>query len=110
MTFYQWLNEWWTGFVVMAGGALFIWLSLALLGEYRSAFMANPFSVMSLDVLLSILAAALLPPWPFSRCLQAHSSWQEGSCYWRRFCFPPSWIYGKQSDWPLGFSRVRFPR
>ena len=55
MTFYQWLNEWWTGFVVMAGGALFIWLSLALLGEYRRAFMANPMSVMSLDVLLSII-------------------------------------------------------
>jgi hypothetical protein len=55
MNFYQWLNEWWTGFVVMAGGALFIWLSLALLGEYRRAFMANPMSVMSLDVLLSII-------------------------------------------------------
>ena len=55
MSFYQWLNEWWTGFVVMAGGALFIWLSLVLLGEYRRAFMANPLSVMSLDVLLSII-------------------------------------------------------
>jgi hypothetical protein len=55
MSFYQWLYEWWTGFVVMAGGALFIWLSLALLGEYRRAFMTNPLSVMSLDVLLSIV-------------------------------------------------------
>ena len=55
MNFYQWLNEWWTGFVVMGGGALFIWLSLTLLGEYRRAFMANPMSVMSLDVLLSII-------------------------------------------------------
>ena len=55
MSFYQWLYEWWTGFVVMAGGAFFIWLSLLLLGEYRRAFMTNPMSVMSLDVLLSIL-------------------------------------------------------
>jgi hypothetical protein len=55
MGFYQWLYEWWTGFVVMAGGALFVWLSLLLLGEYRRAFMASPMSVMSLDVLLSIL-------------------------------------------------------
>ena len=38
MGFYQWLYEWWTGFVVMAGGALFVWLSLLLLGEYRRAF------------------------------------------------------------------------
>jgi hypothetical protein len=61
MGFYQWLYEWWTGFVVMAGGALFIWLSLLLLGEYRRAFMASPMSVMSLDVLLSIglIAGAL---------------------------------------------------
>ena len=55
MTFYQWLYEWWTGFAVMAGGALFVWLSLFLLGEYRRAFLASPMSVMSLDVLLSIL-------------------------------------------------------
>jgi len=55
MTFYQWLNEWWTGLVVMAGGALFIWLSLAFLGEYRKAFMANPFAMMSIDVLWSIV-------------------------------------------------------
>ena len=55
MSFYQWLNEWGIGFAVMAGGALFIWLSLALLGEYRRAFMMNPLSVMSLDVLLSIV-------------------------------------------------------
>jgi hypothetical protein len=55
MNFYQWLYEWWTGFVVMAGGALFIWLSLLLLGEYRRALVASPMSVMSLDVLLSIL-------------------------------------------------------
>lgn len=55
MSFYQWLYEWWTGFAVAAGGAVFIWLSLLLLGEYRRAFMANPMSVMSLDVLLSIL-------------------------------------------------------
>jgi hypothetical protein len=54
MNFYQWLNEWVTGIVVMAGGALFIWLSLALLGEYRKAFMTDPLSIMSLDVLLSI--------------------------------------------------------
>jgi hypothetical protein len=55
MGFYQWLYEWWTAFVVMAGGALFVWLSLLLLGEYRRAFMASPMEVMSLDVLLSIL-------------------------------------------------------
>ena len=55
MSFYQWLYKWWTGLVVMAGGALFIWLSLLLLGEYRRAFLASPVSVMSLDVLLSIL-------------------------------------------------------
>jgi hypothetical protein len=55
MGFYQWLYQWWTAFVVMAGGAAFIWLSLLLLGEYRRAFMANPISVMSLDVMLSIL-------------------------------------------------------
>ena len=55
MTFYQWLYEWWTGFAVMAGGALLIWLSLLLLGEYRKAFFASPMSVMSLDVFLSIL-------------------------------------------------------
>jgi hypothetical protein len=55
MGFYQWLYQWWTAFVVMAGGAAFIWLSLLLLGEYRRAFMANPMSVMSLDVMLSIL-------------------------------------------------------
>ena len=55
MGFYQWLYQWWTAVVVMAGGALFIWLSLLLLGEYRRAFMASPMSVMSLDVLLSIL-------------------------------------------------------
>lgn len=41
--------------MVMAGGALFIWLSLLLLGEYRRALIASPMSVMSLDVLLSIL-------------------------------------------------------
>jgi hypothetical protein len=55
MGFYQWLYEWWSAFVVMAGGAAFIWSSLLLVGEYRKAFMANPMSVMSLDVLLSIL-------------------------------------------------------
>jgi hypothetical protein len=55
MGFYQWLYQWWIAFVVMAGGALFIWLSLLLLGEYRRAFMASPMAVMSLDVLLSIL-------------------------------------------------------
>lgn len=55
MGFYQWLYEWWTGLVVMAGGALFIWLSLLLVGEYRKAFMASPLDVMSLEVLLSIL-------------------------------------------------------
>ena len=59
MSLYQWLYQslyqWWTAFVVMAGGALFTWLSLLLLDEYRRAFMANPMSVMSLDVLLSIL-------------------------------------------------------
>lgn len=55
MSFYEWLYQWWTGFVVMGGGALFIWLSLLLLGEYRRAFMASPMSVMSLDVLLSVL-------------------------------------------------------
>lgn len=55
MTFYQWLYEWWTGLVVMAGGALFISLSLRLLGEYRKAFLSKPMSMMSLDVLLSIL-------------------------------------------------------
>src|SRR5688572_7847728 len=55
MGFYEWLYEWWTGLVVMAGGALFIWLSLLLLGEYRRAFMASPMSVMSLDLILSIL-------------------------------------------------------
>jgi hypothetical protein len=55
MSFYEWLYQWWTGFVVMAGGALFIWLSLVLLGEYRRAFMTSPMSVMSLDVLLSIV-------------------------------------------------------
>jgi hypothetical protein len=55
MGFYQWLYQWWTAVVVMAGGALFIWLSLLLLGEYRRAFMASPMSVMSLDVLLSVL-------------------------------------------------------
>jgi hypothetical protein len=54
MSFYQWLNEWLIGFIVMAGGAVFIWLSLVLLGEYRKAFMMNPLSVMSLDVLLAI--------------------------------------------------------
>jgi len=46
---------WLTPFALMAGGALFVWLSLLLLGEYRKAFMAEPMSVMSLDVLLSIL-------------------------------------------------------
>ena len=55
MSFYQWLNEWGIGLAVMAGGALFIWLSLVLLGEYRRAFMMNPLSVMSLDVLLAIV-------------------------------------------------------
>jgi len=55
MSFYQWLYEWWTGFVVMAGGALFICLSLGLLSEYRRAFMSSPMSVMSMDVLLSII-------------------------------------------------------
>jgi hypothetical protein len=63
MSFYQWLYEWWTGFVVMAGGALFIWLSLLLLGEYRRAFMASPMSVMSLDVLLSILRCGAPGAW-----------------------------------------------
>jgi len=47
MGFYQWLYQWWIAFVVMAGGAVFIWLSLLLLGEYRRAFMASPMSVMS---------------------------------------------------------------
>jgi hypothetical protein len=61
MSFYQWLYEWWTAFVVMAGGALFIWASLLLLGEYRRAFMASPMSVMSLDVLLSILRCGGTP-------------------------------------------------
>jgi hypothetical protein len=63
MGFYHWLYEWWTGFVVMAGGALFIWLSLLLLGEYRRAFMASPMSVMSLDVLLSILRCGTPGAW-----------------------------------------------
>lgn len=55
MSFSQWLYDWWTGFVVMAGGAVFVWLSLSLLREYQRAFMTDPMSVMSLDMLLSIL-------------------------------------------------------
>jgi hypothetical protein len=39
----------------MAGGALFVFVSLLLLEEYRKAFMTDPVSVMSLEVLLSIL-------------------------------------------------------
>jgi hypothetical protein len=49
------LYLWLAPFALMAGGALFVWLSLLLLEEYRKAFMAAPMSVMSLDVLMSIL-------------------------------------------------------
>jgi hypothetical protein len=40
---------------MMALGATFAWLALLLLAEYRKAFMADPMSVMSLEVLLAIL-------------------------------------------------------
>ena len=46
---------WLTPFVLMAGGAVFVWLSLLLLEEYRKAFMTDPMSVMSLEVILTIL-------------------------------------------------------
>ena len=46
---------WLTPFVLMAGGALFVWLSLLLLEEYRKALMTDPMSVMSLEVILTIL-------------------------------------------------------
>jgi hypothetical protein len=49
--FYLWL----TPFALMAGGVLFVWLSLLLLEEYRKAFMTDPMSVMSLEVILTIL-------------------------------------------------------
>ena len=45
---------WLTPFVLMAGGALFAWLSLLLLEEYRKVFMSDPMSLMSLEVLLAI--------------------------------------------------------
>jgi hypothetical protein len=54
-----WVNSdayfWLTPFVLMAGGVLFVWLSLMLLEEYRRAFMTDPMSVMSLEVILMIL-------------------------------------------------------
>ena len=77
MSFYQWLYEWWTGFVVMAGGAVFIWLSLLLLGEYRRAFMASPMSVMSMDVLLSIFRCGTPGVWALL-CLVAGSLFLAG--------------------------------
>ena len=46
---------WVTPFALMAGGVLFVWLSLLLLEEYRKAFMTDPMSVMSLEVMLTIL-------------------------------------------------------
>ena len=46
---------WLTPFVLMAGGALFAWLSLLLLEEYRKVFMSDPMSLMSLEVLLTII-------------------------------------------------------
>jgi hypothetical protein len=46
---------WLTPFVLMAGGALFAWLSLLLLEEYRKVFMSDPMSLMSLEVLLTIV-------------------------------------------------------
>jgi len=46
---------WVTPFALMAGGVLFVWLSLLLLEEYRKAFMTDPMSVMSLEVILTIL-------------------------------------------------------
>jgi hypothetical protein len=49
------LYIWLTPFALMAGGVLFVWLSLLLLEEYRKAFMTDPMSVMSLEVILTIL-------------------------------------------------------
>ena len=46
---------WLTPFALMAGGVLFVWLSLLLLEEYRKAFMTDPMSVMSLELVLTIL-------------------------------------------------------
>ena len=46
---------WLTPFVLMAGGVLFVWLSLLLLEECRKAFMTDPMSVMSLEVILTIV-------------------------------------------------------
>ena len=46
---------WLTPFVLMAGGVLFAWLSLLLLEEYRKLFMSDPMSLMSLEVLLTIV-------------------------------------------------------
>jgi hypothetical protein len=40
---------------LIALGTLFVGLALALLSEYRRAFFADPSSVMSIEVLLSIL-------------------------------------------------------
>jgi hypothetical protein len=36
-------------------GAACVWLALILFAEYRKAFMANPLSVMSFDVLIAVL-------------------------------------------------------
>jgi len=46
---------WLTPFALMAGGVLFVWLSLLLLEEYRRVFMSDPMSLMSLEVFLTIV-------------------------------------------------------
>jgi hypothetical protein len=49
------IEIWLAPFMFVALGALFIWLALVLLAEYRKAFMADPGAVMSLEVLIVIL-------------------------------------------------------
>ena len=44
------IEIWLAPFMFVALGALFIWLALVLLAEYRKAFMADPGAVMSLEV------------------------------------------------------------
>jgi hypothetical protein len=49
------LDTWLAPFVMAGIGAACVWLALILLAEYRKAFMANPVSVISFDVLIAIL-------------------------------------------------------
>lgn len=50
-----WLNGWDVPLGFIALGAILVWMSGALLVEYRRVFFGNPLALMSLDVIAQIV-------------------------------------------------------